>query len=251
MKVKVYSTQMGEKEIETSAQDWGGLQQELKRNGISYSGMKSVIGETKHTLEVDSAGIPQTDFTLFLMPVKTKSGICADCDPDVMSYKELRGSIKDILDGDETAKSHFNSNGKNYTTKSTVDLRELYRVWVSAGVVAEAVTSSYDDMSYKDLRGTIKGILDTNEAAKSHFNVGKNYTTKSTDTLRELLNTWTGETPSVEAVASNETLAPTIKQKKSKKDKFEQRAKAVSSREPTMADKYQELINEFPNVIRY
>lgn len=274
MKVKVYSTQMGEKEIDTQALDWGGLQQELRRNGISYKGMKSVIGETKHTLEVDSAGIPQTDFTLFLMPVKTKSGLCLDCDPSNMSYKELRGGIKEILDGDDSdkAKNHFNDE-KNYTTKSTDVLRSLYILWMGDTPIETKVSTSYADMPYKGLRAAVKAIIDSvGDDAKAHFNEGKNYTTKGTDILREMLSSWTGEAPKVEAVAQSTTKAeaktPTAtakveeptdkatakaekKKKKKEKKEFKRRARAVGNQEPTMADKYEELVREFPGVRNY
>lgn len=121
MKVKVYSTQMGEKEIDSQATTWGELQRDLLKASINYSGMKTVIGETKLTLEADAAVLPDYDFTLFLMPVKTKSGIAYED----MKYKELRSTIKKFIEEDkEEAEAYFNK-GRNYTTKSTEDLRDL------------------------------------------------------------------------------------------------------------------------------
>ena len=121
MKVKVFSTQMGEKEVETGATTWGELQTDLKKSGISFSKMKAVIGENKLTLEADGAMLPAQGFTLFLMNKKTKAG----ADVSTLSYKQLRKTISVILlkDG-EAAKEYFNE-GKNYTTKSTDILRDL------------------------------------------------------------------------------------------------------------------------------
>lgn len=118
--VKVFSTQMGEKQVDANVSTWGELKDVLSNNGISYSGMKAVIGETKVTLESSSAQLPEGDFTLFLMPKKTKSGV----DHSGLGYREIRARIKDILEENPDAKDHFNQ-GRNYTTKSTSDLRSL------------------------------------------------------------------------------------------------------------------------------
>jgi len=131
MKVKIFSTQMGEREVETSATTWGDLQRELNNAGIKHEKMKAVIGESKLTLEADGASLPTTGFTLFLMNKKTKAGSGIS----TMSYKELRGSIKDILATNEVeGKAHFNV-GKNYTTKGTEILRDLLASW--SGVIVE------------------------------------------------------------------------------------------------------------------
>lgn len=133
MKVNVYSTQMGVKTVETEAELWGDLQKDLKKAGITFNKMKVVIGETKHTLEADSGVLPKNDFTLFLMPKKTKAG----ADVNSMSYKEIRAAIKDIIAKDEAkGKDHFNV-GKNYTTKGTEELRGLLGEWL--GVVVKPV----------------------------------------------------------------------------------------------------------------
>ena len=133
MLVKVYSTQMGEREVETSATTWGELQRDLRSQSISYDGMKSVIGESKLTLEADAAVLPTAGFTLFLMPKKTKAG----ADINSMSYKEIRAAIKDAIDyKEEQGKAHFNV-GKNYTTKGTEELRGLLGKWLGQTVIPQ------------------------------------------------------------------------------------------------------------------
>ena len=74
MKIKVYSTHMGEREVESTAQTWGDLQLDLTKNNIKYDNMKAVIGETKLSMDSVTSQVPRENFTLFLMPMKTKSG---------------------------------------------------------------------------------------------------------------------------------------------------------------------------------
>ena len=124
MKIQVYSTQMGQKEVETTATTWKELQSDLSSSGINFSKMKAVIGENKLTLEADGAILPTEGFTLFLMNKKTKAG--ADAKKFFASYKygELRGAVRFILDKDPDTSDYFNGD-KNYTTKSTDILRGL------------------------------------------------------------------------------------------------------------------------------
>lgn len=73
--VTVYSTAVSSsRTIETSAATWGELQSLLGEQGISYSGMKAVVGESQVTLESNAAILPDSNFTLFLLPQKVKSG---------------------------------------------------------------------------------------------------------------------------------------------------------------------------------
>ncbi len=110
------------KTILTDALNWGELQKELSKNGVQYSGMKAVDGKSKVTFENGEAALPDGDMTLFLLPVKTKSGAK---DAKDMSFSEIRAFIKDAIESNpDKAKTHFNE-GKNYTNKSTDDLRLL------------------------------------------------------------------------------------------------------------------------------
>lgn len=45
-------------------------------------------------------------------------------------------------------------------------------------------------MKYRELRSEIQSIISDNDDAKDHFNEGRNYTTKSTAQLRELLESY-------------------------------------------------------------
>jgi hypothetical protein len=111
-KVRFYST-AGQTNVQHEFQGttFGELKELMKTNNISYSGMKCVVGETKLTVEHDQAILPDGDFTLFIMPVKTKSGS--------LSRPEAYAAVKAHIERDgDKARNHFNSN-KNYTNKST------------------------------------------------------------------------------------------------------------------------------------
>ena len=127
--ITVYSTS-GRNGINviTDVQTWGALKTELSTKQIQHDKMKAVIGETKNTLEAPNAVLPEGDFSLFLMPLRTKSGI----DVQNMSYKELRSSIKDeITEHGTEASEFFNGGGKNYTNKSTDEMKSLLQNWLN------------------------------------------------------------------------------------------------------------------------
>lgn len=77
--VTVYNTiGNNQKQVRSSANMWGELQTDLLSNGVSFSGMTAVIGETQVTLESNQARLIDGDFTLFLMPQKVKSGVSSE-----------------------------------------------------------------------------------------------------------------------------------------------------------------------------
>lgn len=122
IQVKVYSTQMGERTVQTNAVTWDDLQVDLTKAGITFAGMKVVIGESKHVLEAGGSSVPQEDFTLFLMNKKTKAGY------GNMSYRNMRSEIQSLVNSSDEAKAFFNK-GRNYTTKKTEELRTLLIKW--------------------------------------------------------------------------------------------------------------------------
>ncbi len=79
--ITVYNT-LGQNEsiVRTTASTWRQLQQALSEQGISYSSMKAVVGETQVTLESPDAQLPEQDFTLFMFPQKVRSGGWEDDD---------------------------------------------------------------------------------------------------------------------------------------------------------------------------
>lgn len=118
--VTVFTTvgKQGGEVFSTEAVTWGQLKKEINTKNISLSNMKAVIGETQVTLESEEAQLLDGDFTLFLMPVKTKSG--------GLSRKELFDEIKAYTGSIPERKALFVIDGKNMTQLSTPVLQELY-----------------------------------------------------------------------------------------------------------------------------
>ena len=75
--------------VESDARTFGELKNQLK--DVKWDGMRVVERSTKNTLQMDDAVLPATDFVLFLVPEKVKSG--AGIDIDSSSYNDLRSHI--------------------------------------------------------------------------------------------------------------------------------------------------------------
>lgn len=61
------------KNITTTATTWGDLKAEVE-NIYNLTDIKVVVKETKATLDLAGAVLPEGDFTIYLMPSKVKSG---------------------------------------------------------------------------------------------------------------------------------------------------------------------------------
>lgn len=131
--VVVYSTAGGEEvSIQTDATTWKELTEAFKENEISWKGMRVVEGNTEVTyfdpnITVrDDQKLP-TEFdrlVFFMAPVKVKSGV----DISTLPYWECRSLIHNLISTNEDASSHFNVD-RNYTNKSTEELRALLTSW--------------------------------------------------------------------------------------------------------------------------
>lgn len=112
-KVTIYSSNLGNGlSFDTDVTSFGQLQTVFMEKGVSYNNMKVVIGETRVTLEHPDAVLPEGDFKVFLLPMKTKSG--------KMSRTEIYNEIKKLKNekGDAFVKENFG----NYTQTSSEDL---------------------------------------------------------------------------------------------------------------------------------
>jgi len=124
-KITVYTTLTNNSvEFESTGTTWKEVQREMVDLRINYSGMKAVIGESRLTLESEKAVVPQEGFTLYLMPVKTKSG--AD-------RKELFAQMKAAVESKQASKEQFMVDGKNMTQLSTDKLVELWAKFQGSG----------------------------------------------------------------------------------------------------------------------
>lgn len=82
--VTLYNTVgQNKKIIDSEASCWKELKTELSNLNISFSNMRAIVGGSNVTLESPNAILPETDFLLFLFPVKVKSGSCFEEDDSV------------------------------------------------------------------------------------------------------------------------------------------------------------------------
>ena len=169
--IRIFSTKVKTK-FDTNVETWGQLKTILRENNINYSGMTAALSGSKLSLEHNDAVLPTENFVLYLMPTKVKSGI----NIDTFSYMDLRMAIQGIIESTgDTAKNFFNAS-KNYTRKTTEELRTLLKEW-NARVPAK----SSDNVE-------LESIIDQLE--KMPFN---KYITDAIERLQKVLTSWEDE----------------------------------------------------------
>lgn len=134
--VKIVNVKGGVETFTTTSETLAQLKNEIS---FDFSGKKVIERKTKAVFQNNSI-LPEGDFVLFASPLKTKAGAI-----DTNNYKQLRSTIKMLVDNSAEAKAHFNQGGINYTNKSKVALQLLYNSWTSQEqevetVVTESVT---------------------------------------------------------------------------------------------------------------
>jgi len=97
--IKVYSTVGASGEVVTNVETLRELKPILVSKGIDIAGMKLVVGETRNELSIDEAVLPSTDFKLYLMPQKTKSGSIEGDLEDIADTVDRLESIIERLEG--------------------------------------------------------------------------------------------------------------------------------------------------------
>lgn len=122
--ITVYATK-GQRmaKVETSAATWKELKPQIEEKGYDLKSLHATESVNRTDLSHQDAKLPEGNFTLFLRPKKTKSGIEGT---ENMGFKDLRAEVKKVMANDNGhATAHFNSfvDGKNYTQLSTDQLR--------------------------------------------------------------------------------------------------------------------------------
>jgi hypothetical protein len=169
--IRIFSTKV-KKKFDTDVETWGQLKGILRENDISYSGMTAALSGSKLSLEHNDAVLPTENFVLYLMPTKVKSGI----NIDTFSYMDLRMSIQGIIESTgDTAKNFFNAS-KNYTRKTTEELRTLLKEWN-----AKVPVKSSDNVE-------LESIID--QLQKMPFN---KYIDYAIERLQQALTSWEDE----------------------------------------------------------
>jgi len=127
--ITIYSTKGGMKEITTIATTWGELKPEIKKAGYDLANLAATCGTTRNSLDRDDAILQTGDYTIFLRPVKTKSGALtadskrADVNAVVKEMNEKYG---------QPFKDHLNSKG-NWTRITTPEVVELINSFKPSG----------------------------------------------------------------------------------------------------------------------
>jgi len=99
MKILVDSTMLNNLLVidNFNGKTFGELKTLLEEKGAIGSNMKVVIGETRNTLEVDSAVLPEMEeITLFITPVDTKAGNISE---KIEEVKSLLDEISKFIEG--------------------------------------------------------------------------------------------------------------------------------------------------------
>jgi hypothetical protein len=134
--ITLFTTYGGIKKIETDVQTWGELKDLAEAQGIDTSRLIATESVRKTDLNHAEASLPEENFTVFFRKAETKAG----ADFSQASYRDCRNEISEIYKRDENAKDHFNQGGKNYTNKSTEELRSLITSYYASQEVAEEIT---------------------------------------------------------------------------------------------------------------
>ena len=134
--ITIYSTKGAKKaKIETEANTWAELKPLIAKEGYDLNSLHATENVNKTDLVNEAAVLPATEFTVFLRPKQTKSGAGR---ADGLAYKDIRDMIKgDIESYPDAGKEHYNQ-GKNYTTKSTDELRDLANTFIAPAGDAKA-----------------------------------------------------------------------------------------------------------------
>lgn len=142
------------KKVNFSGTTWGELKTVFRENGVNYEGMKAVIGGSQLTVEADAAALPSENFKMFLLPVKTKSGVSE-------SRARIQGIIKKYSD---KGKAHFNKD-KNYTQKKEDELVKLLKTWDKKGLPDPTAKELAEFDAPKEKAGGSKSSKETTSGA--------------------------------------------------------------------------------------
>ena len=114
--IKIYTTVGTGGTIDTNARTLGELKPLLMEQGINFDNMKLVVGETKAELSLDEALLPESNFKIYLMPAKTKSGV--DFDEMEEKIEEMEIAVSRIESKVEQILAKVNSNSCNSAVAS-------------------------------------------------------------------------------------------------------------------------------------
>jgi hypothetical protein len=96
--VRVYSTKtnmLNTVKVLDTVTNWASLRTILYDDGLMTGDMKAVIRETKATMELDDAVLPEGDFTIIACPTKHSGGTSTQ--DDLMEIRDdIAGNLRDL-----------------------------------------------------------------------------------------------------------------------------------------------------------
>lgn len=137
--VKFYTTLGKLLKVQTDATIWGELKLLAQNEGINTNELKAMVNVNKTTLDHDEAQLPEGEFTVFFTKINSKAGV----ELSELSYREIRGKVKELVDSDILAADFFNKE-RNYTNKSKADLVDLLEEWLSSDEIEEETTTQQE-----------------------------------------------------------------------------------------------------------
>jgi len=133
--------------VKTSARTRGELCSELSSYGINWGSVKLIDRATHDTYELDEAVLPAIDCLLFVVPIKTKSGVD-------LSYREVKEKIKE-----------YKENGGdvpfNYTHATTEELNGFWNSITKKPMksATKTITKNSDNVVIKNSEAIEKNTL--------------------------------------------------------------------------------------------
>jgi hypothetical protein len=128
--ITIYSTKGGMKEITTTATTWGELKPQVEKAGYDLRNLAATCGNTRNSLDRDDAILQTGDYTIFLRPVKTKSGATLKADA---KRSDVNAVVKEMTEKHgEDFRTHINSKG-NWTRVTTPEIVELVNSYKPSG----------------------------------------------------------------------------------------------------------------------
>lgn len=172
-KVTIYSTKGKSGSFETSATKWGEIISQVENIVGDLSNLIPTENVGKTTLQHVDAVLPDTNFTLFLRPSKTKSGV----DFSEMSFIDLRDFIKENPEAKTFLKGVALDKGKSWTQLSLAEIREGLEDYTDSAFGEE---EDVEEMNFLDVMGRSE-LIDfiMEEGIKVYI-----WDTKSENTLR-------------------------------------------------------------------
>lgn len=140
-KITIYSTRGGKNVIESAATTWGEIKSTVE-DMYDLDNMSVVENANRTTLGRDDSGLPASEFTIFLKPQKTKSGI-----GEYLSEKTFREIAEFMEENTAFRKFVKNETESKWKDVSIEGLQALLEDWEEQEVdEVDSVEAEYNQL---------------------------------------------------------------------------------------------------------